>query len=116
MDRFYKIGVAIGIAILLAGVAGDKIYNWKTAYRCTAGPDEQCASDLFYKDWSRLHSLQKKYEMPHDVQIEVSGLIQTLQQQIPAGMQWDIAKERFVKMKPIQPIVQPTPAPSPEKK
>lgn len=84
-------------------------------YVCFAGPDEVCASDLWVADYDRLRVLQKKYSPPQDVADQMAGMAQRLAQQIPPGYQWDDAKRRYVKIKPVIPS-QPQPVPPTEKK
>jgi hypothetical protein len=79
-------------------------------YACVAGPDEKCASDLWFSDYTKLMALVKKYTPPQEIQDEMAGMRLRLSQQIPAGYGWDDGKKRFVK------LPAPPPTPTPEKK
>lgn len=89
-------------------------------YTCVAGPDEQCASDLWYADYQELKALiakyqippelAKKYQMPQAVQDQVRGWSERLASAYP-GYQWNEAKQRFTKLPTPQAAV-----PAPEKK
>lgn len=67
-------------------------------YSCVAGPNEQCASDLWFADYQRLKALQEKYSAPPDVRDLMVGIATRLNQQIPTGYRWDEAKTRFIKI------------------
>lgn len=100
------IAVLILTAFLVLAACSSK--SAKAQYKCVAGPDEQCASDLWYADWARLKGLQDKYKPPQPVADEMVGLATRLQQQVPPGYSWDVGKERFVRT--------PVPPPPPEVK
>ena len=86
----------------------------KAGYSCVAGPDEICASDLWYAEYKKLKALQEKYSAPQDVQDMMSGMNMRLAKQIPAGYGWDEGKQRFVN---LQPTPKPPATPvAPEKK
>jgi hypothetical protein len=74
----------------------------KPAYSCVAGPDEICASDQFVQDWNQFVSIRDKYQIPHDAQVTMTGIVATLKEQVPAGYEWNEKKLRFVKQKPPQ--------------
>ena len=85
-------------------------------YKCVAGPDEQCASDLWFADYQKLLALNKKYTAPQDIQDMMVGLKMRLSQQIPAGYGWDDGKKRFVKLNPTTPPAPAAKTPEKEKK
>lgn len=77
-------------------------------YKCVAGLDEQCASDLWYTDYQKLRGLQKQYNAPQEVADQMSGLAMRLNQQMPPGFNWDEGKQRFVRIPhPLSPVVPP---------
>lgn len=104
-------------------------------YTCVAGPDEKCASDLWYAEYQKLRALvakyqippelAKKYQMPQDVQDQVNGWATRLAREVPAGYQWNEEKQRYTKIptpqaaapenKPPQSPAPSTPAPAERK-
>lgn len=84
-------------------------------YSCVAGENEKCASDLWFKDYTRLRALQAKYSPPPDMADQMRGMADRLQSQVPAGYSWDDTRQRFVKPAPAV-AAQPAPQPPPGKK
>jgi len=90
-------------------------------YKCTAGPNEKCASDLWYADWRHFADIEK--ELHPDPKLteaeikqkedEASGIRMRLLTEIPEGMQWDDKKLRFVPL--AKPPVSPTQPPEVKK-
>lgn len=88
-------------------------------YTCVAGPDEVCASDLWYADYLKFKALGakyvipqeilKKYQMPQDVQDQIKGWGLRLASAAPKGFDWSEEKQRWVKI-PVQQVAQPAPA------
>jgi hypothetical protein len=97
--------------ILVAGVgAGVGWFFYRRAsttppYSCTAGQNEQCASDQWYYDYQRFISLRTELnpkpklsdaEIKHKTD-EMQGLLNRLRIDAPTGYDWDEKKLRFVK-------------------
>lgn len=72
-------------------------------YSCVAGPEEVCASDLWYADYMKWKALQAKYAVPQEVADQLRGMAIRLSESVPAGMRWDEAKQRFVKAEQPKP-------------
>jgi hypothetical protein len=97
-----------------------------STYTCTAGPGEQCFSDLFYADFERFKSLREKVvSMQKDPDTkalemaeksdQLNGMAMRLNNEIPKGYVVDEKKLRFVSTTPAAPP-QPAPAlPAPKK-
>ena len=83
-------------------------------YTCVAGPDEQCASDLWYADYLKYEVLTKKYAPPQDIVDQMQGMQDRLIKSVPAGYTWDATKKRFVKIPVAQVSQQQQPAPVPQ--
>lgn len=95
-------GIVAVFCLLLSSAVAQEAKPSKNSkpsvYKCVAGPDEKCASDLWMADYEKLIALQKKYAAPQDVIDMMSGLRMRLSQQVPAGFGWDDEKKRFVKL------------------
>jgi hypothetical protein len=104
--------------ILLAGAgAGGGFYAHRTAspppYSCTAGQNEQCASDQWYQDYERFVALRTELnpkpkltaDQVRQKTDEMQGILNRLRIDAPSGFDWDEKKLRFVK--------RPSPPPPP---
>jgi len=88
-------------------------------HECKAGPDEWCPPPDWWADYDHVKQLQKPYiapPMPKDVADLINGIVARILGPtggIPAGMKWDDAKQKAIKVvmtPPVQPTVEPGPA------
>lgn len=114
---------AFVVAGILALVLHFPMHSQAAAYSCTAGPGEQCFSDLFYADFERFTSLRAKVvamqKDPDTKSLEMSeksdqlnGMAMRLNNEIPKGYVVDEKKLRFVSTAPPVAAAQPSPAPT----
>lgn len=103
---FVQVIAALVLGVSLTAVGYFLVRKSNPAYNCIAGPDEQCASDLFYADYERWKSLQAEVTAGQSTSAmralqeksdQFNGMTQRLTAQIPQGYQWDVKKLRFVK-------------------
>jgi hypothetical protein len=87
---------------------------------CVAGPDEQCPSYEFDKEWREYQAIADKYKPNRDDDLKMKGLLRDLQDKMPKeklpfkpGYSWDWSPEKvkFVATKTPTPQVQVTPPP-----
>lgn len=91
---------AVCSAVVVAGVTWRVTRATGPAYTCVAGPDEQCPSDQWIKEYREFKGLVNKYQAPQAIQDQMNGMRQRLSAQIPQGYDMDEKKERWVKQKP----------------
>jgi hypothetical protein len=91
-------------------------------YACVAGPDEQCASDLWFADYTKMVELRKQAQEAYaksgaQEKFDLAnGIDQRLGGQVPPGFRWDAEKKRFVKIASPAALAPPASTKSPEVK
>ncbi len=95
-----SLSVKIIIAMVLAAFVGLGIGMWSNhksasaSYSCVAGPNEQCPSDEWMRDYDRMRAMQDSIKDKTDV---INGIMTRLRGDIPAGYQWNEQKKRFTR-------------------
>ena len=116
MKRTWIVWLLMLIAIAAFGQGKPKpAAKAKVAVPCVAGENEKCPTESWLAGYRKLIETQTKYAPPQEVQDYLAGLQARLQREIPAGYNWDPAKEVFVKpaapTPPAPPAAKPADAP-----
>ena len=119
---YLYVALAICVAITATGLYSLGVYH-KSSYNCVAGPNEVCGSDQFVEDRARVKEMDKEIAvMAHSKAIREwqdkidlrNGIAERNNAQLneakKSGLDWDEAKQRFLKQDKPQ-VAQATPAP-----